>query len=500
MSHSISKILVANRGEIALRIMRSAREMGIKTVAIYSEADAGAPHMHYADEAMCVGGPQPSESYLNMDSIINTCKATQASAVHPGYGFLSENAAFAQKVKDAGFIFIGPNSKAIQLMGDKLSSKESAKSFDVPLVPGMEEPVSNVDTARAFATKIGYPVMVKASAGGGGKGMRVVQNESEFEENVNRAMSEALNAFGDGSVFVEKFVSNPKHIEVQILGDHHGNYIHLFERECSVQRRNQKVVEEAPSAVLSPEQRESIGQAAINVARSCGYYGAGTVEFIVDEQFNFYFLEMNTRLQVEHPVTEMITGVDLVKEQIRIAQGEKLRIDQADLSIRGHSIEIRVYAENPYEDFVPDTGTLQRYERPSGPGIRVDDGYVEGMEIPIYYDPMISKLISYGADRDEAIQRMNRAIDEYIVTGVETTLPFGRFAINHPSFRDGSFNTNFVSKFFNAEHLKPTFDQQEKEIAALCSGLWTANENTKPVFGSRTVKSTWKKRVRSNNG
>jgi acetyl-CoA carboxylase, biotin carboxylase subunit len=378
----IKKILIANRGEIALRIMRSAREMGIKTVAVYSEADREALHVRFADEAVFIGPPASSESYLRMEKIIAAAKSTGADAIHPGYGFLSENEDFAKLVEDEGLIFIGPSAASIELMGSKLAAKAAVAKFNVPLVPGTSEPISDVSEAKKIASKIGYPILIKASAGGGGKGMRIVQNESEFQEQMERAIGEATSAFGDGSVFIEKYVTKPRHIEFQIFGDKHGNVIHLFERECSIQRRHQKVVEEAPSSILTPERRNAMGEAAINVAKSCGYYGAGTVEFILDENSDFYFLEMNTRLQVEHPVTEQITGIDLVKLQIKVAEGEKLPFRQADLSMKGHAVEVRVYAEDPTNNFLPDIGTLKTYKRPQGHGVRVDDGFEEGMDIP----------------------------------------------------------------------------------------------------------------------
>lgn len=492
----INKILVANRGEIALRVMRSAREAGIKTVAVYSDADAAAPHVRYADEAVCIGPPASSESYLVVDKIIDACKRTGADAIHPGYGFLSENAKFAQRVKDEGLIFIGPSPASITVMGDKLASKNAVKAFDVPLVPGMEEPIGDINLAKEIANKIGYPIMIKASAGGGGKGMRIVNEEKEFEEQMKRAVSEAKSSFSDDKVFVEKFVSNPKHIEVQILGDQHGNVLYLFERECSIQRRNQKVIEEAPSSVLSPEQRKKIGEAAVNVAKSCDYYGAGTVEFIADENLNFYFLEMNTRLQVEHPVTEQITGLDLVKEQIKIAQGEVLSFKQEDLHINGHSIELRVYAEDPENGFLPDTGKLERYERPQGPGVRVDDGFEQGMEIPIFYDPMIAKLVTYGKDRKEAIDRMLRAISEYKIVGVKTTLSFGEFVLKHPAFVDGTFTTKFVEQYFKPEMLQKEVTDEIANIAAMFAFMHDKSKNhiaiTQP---SSQIKANWRNRI-----
>lgn len=493
----IQKILVANRGEIALRVMRSAREMGIATVAVYSEADAQALHVRYADEAVCIGPPPSSQSYLNIPKLLEACRMTAADAVHPGYGFLSENAAFAEAVTQAGITFIGPSAASIRVMGDKLSSKQAVKDFGVPLVPGMDEPISDVAYAKSVADSIGYPVMIKASAGGGGKGMRVVSDPSDFEEQMTRAVSEARNSFGDEAVFVEKFITNPKHIEVQVLGDQHGHIVYLFERECSIQRRNQKVIEEAPSAVLTATHRQKIGEAAVNVARSCGYFGAGTVEFIVDEQLNFYFLEMNTRLQVEHPVTEAITGLDLVKEQIRIAQGEPLDFAQNELHIHGHAIEVRVYAEDPSNNFLPDTGRLLRYVRPQGPGVRVDDGFEEGMEIPIHYDPMIAKLITWGSDRHEAMERMKRAIDEYTIVGVKTTLPFCRMVLDHPAFRDGSFTTKFVENHFQPEMLETEITKELADVAAIFTFELEREKQRRISLPASGGHSEWKKKRNS---
>lgn len=444
----MKKILVANRGEIALRVMRSAKAMGIKTVAVFSEADRLARHVRFADEAVCIGPASSKESYLRIDKIIEVSKALNVDGIHPGYGFLSENAQFAKAITDAGMIFIGPSTHAIEIMGSKLAAKQAVSNFDVPLVPGTDQPVSDVNEAIRLAKEIGFPILIKASAGGGGKGMRMVENAEELEEQMQMAISEAQSAFGDGSVFIEKFVTSPRHIEIQILGDNQGNIVHLFERECSIQRRHQKVVEEAPSAAVSPEMRKAMGDAAIKVAKAVNYVGAGTVEFIVDEQMNFFFLEMNTRLQVEHPVTEMITGVDLVKEQIRIAQGFPISFQQEDLKILGHAVELRVYAEDPENNFLPDIGILTTYQTPVGNNIRVDDGMEEGQQIPIYYDPMIAKLATFGNTREEAIKNMIHAIEEYKIVGVKTTLPFGTFVMNHPAFISGNFDTRFVEKYF----------------------------------------------------
>lgn len=491
---TIRKILVANRGEIALRVMRTAREMGIKTVAIYSEADRHAPHVRFADEAVCVGPPPSKESYLLGDKIIEICLQLGVDAIHPGYGFLSENAGFARAVRDAGLIFIGPSPESIETMGSKIAAKQAARRFGVPLVPGVDEAITDREAAKLIAEEVGYPVLIKASAGGGGKGMRVVEHAGEFDEQMERAVSEAIASFGDGSVFVEKYITSPKHIEIQILGDQHGNTLYLFERECSIQRRHQKVVEEAPSAVLTPDIRKAMGECAVNVAKACDYYGAGTVEFIVDDQLNFYFLEMNTRLQVEHPVTEMITGIDLVKQMIRIAEGKPLDIRQEDLQINGHAIEIRVCAEDPRNNFLPNVGTLTTYVRPQGNGVRVDDGVEEGMEIPIYYDPMIAKLVTYGQDRQEAIDKMVRAIDEFQITGLQTTLPFCRFVMFHEAFLSGQFDTRFVNLYFKPEMLDQPDDEAAQAIAAaLASYLLKQARPTSQIQQVTFSQSKWKK-------
>ncbi|MEY2753307.1 MAG: hypothetical protein RLZZ570_1253, partial [Bacteroidota bacterium] len=423
----MKKLLVANRGEIALRIMRTARQMGIQTVAVYSDADRDAPHVRFADEAYRLGPAPSSQSYLNVAAVVAACRASGADAVHPGYGFLSENADFAERIEAEGLTWIGPPPAAIRVMGDKLSAKAAAARFDVPLVPGSDGALSTATEAQEVADRIGYPVMIKASAGGGGKGMRIVHSADEVREAFENATSEALKSFGNGEVFVEKFVTSPRHIEIQVLSDAHGNHLHLFERECSVQRRHQKVVEEAPSAILTPELRDQMGEAAVKAAQSCGYIGAGTVEFIFDARGAFYFLEMNTRLQVEHPVTEEVTGLDLVAEQIRVARGERLPYRQQDLKLNGHAIELRVYAEDVTNNFAPDTGVLEVYRRPTGAGIRVDDGVYEGQEVPVYYDPMLAKLIAWGPDRQTARKRLIAAVDRYAVVGVKTTLRFGRF-------------------------------------------------------------------------
>lgn len=490
----MNKILVANRGEIALRIMRSCREMGIKTVAIYSEADRNAPFVKYADEAVCIGPPPSNQSYLLGDKIIEVAKQLDVDGIHPGYGFLSENADFATAVKKAGLIFIGPSPEAMDIMGDKLSAKAAAKKYKIPMVPGSEGAISSVQEGKEVALATGFPLLIKASAGGGGKGMRIVENIEEFEEQMKLAVSEATSAFGDGSVFIERYVAGPRHIEIQILGDSHGNIVYLFERECSIQRRHQKVIEEAPSSVLTPEIRKAMGECAVNVGKACNYEGAGTVEFLLDENKNFYFLEMNTRLQVEHPVTEMITGIDLVKEQIKVARGEKLSFTQNDLKITGHSLEVRVYAEDPTNNFLPDIGNLQTYKRPQGLGIRVDDGFEEGMDIPIYYDPMISKLITFGKDREEAINRMIRAIDDYQITGVETTLGFCKFVLKHQAFTSGNFDTHFIKHYFTPDMLSIE-NEDEATIAALFGAKLLSNKKVSAKSSTSETtseKSKWK--------
>ena len=493
----INKILVANRGEIALRVMRTAKEMGIRTVAIYSEADRNALHVRFADEAVCVGGPKSSESYLRGDHIVELCKQLHVDAVHPGYGFLSENAGFARKVEEAGIIFIGPSPEAIELMGSKLAAKAAVAKYNIPMVPGTEEAIRDVEAAKQIATEVGFPILIKASAGGGGKGMRIVERVEEFEDQMKLAVSEATSAFGDGAVFIEKYIGSPRHIEIQVLGDTHGHIVHLFERECSIQRRHQKVIEEAPSAVLTPALREEMGRSAVRVAQACDYVGAGTVEFLLDENMNFYFLEMNTRLQVEHPVTEQITGLDLVKEQIYVAEGKPLSFRQEELQIKGHALELRVYAEDPVNNFLPDIGRLETYKRPQGLGVRVDDGFEQGMDIPIYYDPMIAKLVTFGKDRQEAIDKMVRAIDEYQITGIETTLPFGKFVLQHEAFVSGNFDTKFIERYFTPEVLAPQHEEEVDEIAAVLAAILVNQRKPATVVdgvnGCAPAPTNWRK-------
>ncbi|MFK7774381.1 MAG: acetyl-CoA carboxylase biotin carboxylase subunit [Saprospiraceae bacterium] len=487
----MKKILIANRGEIALRVMRSAKKMGIKTVAVYSEADRDARHTRFADEAVLLGPAPSSESYLKMEKVIQAAKDTGADAIHPGYGFLSENSAFAKMAEENGITFIGPGTHAIEVMGSKLAAKEAVKAYDIPMVPGIEEAITDVELAKKIAGEIGYPILIKASAGGGGKGMRVVENEKELPEQMERAISEAISAFGDGSVFIEKYVTSPRHIEIQVLADTHGNVVHLFERECSVQRRHQKVVEEAPSVVLTPEIRTAMGEAAIKVAKACDYVNAGTVEFLLDENMNFYFLEMNTRLQVEHPVSELISGIDLVEQQIKVARGEKLSFTQDDLSINGHALELRIYAEDPLNNFLPNVGSLDTYIRPEGEGVRLDDGYEQGQDIPIYYDPMIAKLITYGKTREEAIGLMLKAIEDYQIEGVATTLPFGKFVCEHEAFTSGNFDTHFVKNYFSPEQLLKDQKVEQEIAAALAMQLFLKEKGQLKVVENE--ESNWKK-------
>ena len=489
----MKKVLIANRGEIARRVIRTLKKMNIASVAIYSDSDRNAPHVLEADEAVYVGESPSSESYLKQDVILQYCKELGVDGIHPGYGFLSENAGFARKVKEAGMIFIGPSPEAMEVMGDKLSAKQAVKEFGVPLVPGVDHAITDVNEAIKIAEQVGYPILIKASAGGGGKGMRLVENSAEFIDQMKLAQNEARSSFGDDAVFIEKFVTKPRHIEIQVFADRAGNTVYLFERECSIQRRHQKVVEEAPSALLTPELRKEMGEAAVAVCKACNYEGAGTVEFLVDADKKFYFLEMNTRLQVEHPVTEEITKLDLVEWQIRVARGENLPKLQDELQIHGHAIEVRVYAEDTLNGFTPDIGRLDRYRIPTGRSVRVDDAFLEGMDIPIYYDPMIAKLVVWGKTREDAIKRTLVAIDEYQISGVKTTLDFGKYVLKHPAFISGDFDTNFVKHYFEDPRIMYTAMEEEKE--ALSHGIdeiWDSiKERNKKEFASREITSSW---------
>jgi propionyl-CoA carboxylase alpha chain len=486
----VKKILIANRGEIAVRVIKTCREMGISSVAIYSEADRDSKHVQLADEAVCIGPAPSSESYLKGDQIISICQELNVDGIHPGYGFLSENAAFVKAVNQAGIQFIGPNPEAIDLMGSKIASKQAVEKYGVPLVPGINHAVEDVKEAQSVANEIGYPVLVKASAGGGGKGMRIVEKAADLEGQMKTAQSEAQSAFGDRSVFIEKFVTKPRHIEIQLLADNHGNVVYLMERECSIQRRHQKLIEEAPSAVLSDSLREQMGQAAVNVAKACNYSGAGTVEFLLDADHNFYFLEMNTRLQVEHPVTELITGLDLVQQQINVARNQKLSFTQKDIIPNGHAIELRLTAEETTQDFLPAIGTIETYNPPQAEYIRLDDFVYPGYKIPIYYDNMFAKLIVWGENRSQAIQRMIEAINQFEIKGIPTTLDFGRFVMQHPKFIEGDFDTNFISSYYTKEGIKKK-DQSLLEAAAIFTYL-EFNEHKIPTIASHN--SNWKNR------
>ncbi len=494
----MQKVLIANRGEIARRVIRTLKKMGIKTVAIYSDADKDAIHVREADEAVYVGASPSNESYLKQDVILAHCKNLGVDGIHPGYGFLSENAEFATKVQAAGITFIGPSPASMQVMGDKLEAKQAVKKFNVPLVPGVDKAIIDVQEAKEIALQVGFPILIKASAGGGGKGMRLVESIENLEEQMRMAQSEARSSFGNDAVFIEKFVSKPRHIEIQVFGDTLGNYVYLFERECSIQRRHQKVIEEAPSAVLTEALRGKMGEAAIAVCKSCNYVGAGTVEFLLDANLDFFFLEMNTRLQVEHPVTEGITGLDLVEWQIRVARGERLPKLQDELAIHGHSLEIRLYAEDTFNGFTPDIGTLNRYRIPTGEHIRVDDSFEEGMEIPIYYDPMLAKLIVWGKTRSEAIERMLQAIDAYQVSGVKTNLDFCKYVLKHEAFTSGDFDTNFIKHYFNTPELVKIAMQEEKiALESAVEILWNdLQEQNKREFISKPIHGAWKLMVR----
>ena len=490
MSVKIKKILVANRGEIAVRVMRACRDIGITSVAVFSEADKTAYHVRMADEAYHIGPAPSAESYLVFDRLIEVAKKSGADAIHPGYGFLAENAAFAKRCTDEGIIFIGPKAETISLLGDKLQARASALKAKLPVVPGVEFESGNIKDALKKADEIGYPVLIKAAAGGGGKGMRVVEAPEQFEESLKRASSEALSAFGDGRVYIEKYLQRPRHVEIQILCDQHGNAIYLGERECSIQRRHQKLIEESPSPMMTPDLREEMGEAAVNIAKQTGYVGAGTVEFMVDDTDNsFYFLEVNTRLQVEHPVTELVTGVDLVREQVAIAEGEKLRYRQEDISLTGHAIECRICAEDPEQNFMPSTGKLKNYRIPAGPGVRVDSGVVIFSEVPIYYDPLIAKLIVWGKDRTEAINRTKRALEEYRVSGLKTTIGFCHAVMDNDTFIKGKLSTRFLEEEYpNNEYtfLTETIIQQ----AALAVALDTFIKERKISVGTDEGKST----------
>jgi len=493
MAHSFRKVLVANRGEIAVRVLRALRELGIPSVAVYSEADRLALHVRLADEAWLIGPAPSRESYLRPERILEAARASGADAVHPGYGFLSENADFARQCQEAGITFIGPPSAAIEMMGNKVVARAAARRAGAPVVPGSDGPVADEAEAVEVAAGIGYPVMLKAAAGGGGKGMRIVRSESELRSALSLTKGEAASAFGDDEVYLEKYIERPRHIEVQILFDGHGNGVHLGERECTIQRRHQKVIEEAPSPSITALQREEMGQAALAIARAAGYVNAGTIEFIYSPDGKFYFLEMNTRLQVEHPVTELVYDVDLVKEQIHIAAGGTMRLKQADLVPRGWAMECRIYAEDPYKGFMPITGRIVRLRMPSGPGVRNDIGFYQGYDIPIYYDPMLAKLSVYGQDREEARRRMLRALAEYQIDGLKTSIPFHRWMLQQPGFIKGDFDTGTIDRDFKG--LLPEVDPEDEAAAMIAAVIHLHEGITGPAEagqGGPARMSAWK--------
>lgn len=486
------KILIANRGEIALRVIRACRELNIKTVAIYSDVDAKSLHIRLADEAVPLHGNTAIETYLNFEKIVDAAKKTNCDAIHPGYGFLSENAEFIKYVNNSGIKFIGPSDTSVRLMGNKVAARELMKKHNVPVVPGSLEPISDEATLLKIAEEIGYPILIKAAAGGGGKGMRVVYSKDELIKSFELAQSEAEKAFKDKSVFVEKFIPNPKHIEVQIIADEAGNYRHLFERECSMQRRYQKIIEEAPSISLNQEQREKVLNAALNAAKACNYFNAGTVEFLFDGH-DFYFLEMNTRVQVEHPVTEMITGVDIVKEQIRIAEGKKISFDQEEIKINGHAIEARIYAENPFENFIPSFGKIKEFRAPSGFGIRFESGIDGYSEVPIYYDPILAKLIAWGRDREEARVRLINALEETIISGVITNIPFNLFLLKSEDFIKNKFDTQYINREIKNFENYRWVDNLEEILTEISEALlsFPKNNSTNNTLKTHSTNSNW---------
>lgn len=490
---TIKKILIANRGEIAVRVINACTELGIVSAAVYSEADKFSYHTERADEAYCIGKAPASESYLDGKKIIDTALKSKCDAIHPGYGFLSENANFASQVKKAGLVFIGPPAKSIEAMGDKPVARQIMMDEGVPVVPGTTKPVAKVEDALDAAKTIGYPVLIKAAGGGGGKGMRKVESEKELKESFNRAVSEAESAFGNPVVYLEKYITSPRHIEFQVLADEKGNVIHLGERECSVQRRHQKVVEEAPSSILTEEERSKFGAIAVQAAKACEYTNAGTVEFLLDGDRNFYFLEMNTRLQVEHPVTEQVTHIDLVNEQIRIASGEKLRYKQNDIAMNGHAVECRIYAEDPLNGFYPSIGSITELKEPAGNGIRVDSGVKNDCEISIYYDPLIAKLVSTAENRKGAIARMIEALDDYVISGVKTNLSFCYFVMKNERFQKGDFDTNFVENEFKPELLN-VLSGEEKAFAAAAAAHYKHHSLKNNIISAGNVQqNNWKR-------
>lgn len=491
------KILIANRGEIAIRVMRACREMNISTVAVYSEADRTAQHVRYADEAFLLGPAAANESYLVKEKIIDIAKQSGAEAIHPGYGFLAENAEFAHMVQQSGLVFIGPNPETIRLLGDKMTARDTMARANVPIVPGIKNAISSAEEAKTIADNIGYPVLLKAAAGGGGKGMRVVREAKELPQLFKMARSEAKSAFGDDRVYIEKYLESPRHIEFQVIADQHGNVVHLGERECSIQRRHQKVIEESPSPIMDEALRRKMGETAINAARASNYINAGTVEFLVDKNRNFYFLEVNTRLQVEHPVTEMVTGIDLAREQIRIAAGLPLSFSAEDVVMSGSAIECRIYAEDPENNFMPSIGAIQSYREPNGPGIRVDSGLAKGDKVSIYYDPLISKLICWGRTRTEAIERTRRALEEYAISGVSTAIPFHKKVMNHPDFVSGNFSTHFIEENKELLELEDSIPEHDLKMMAALTCLYDLKyKQRKSQISTSPKMSCWKQESR----
>ncbi len=492
MKSVFKKILIANRGEIAVRVIRACRELGIATVAVYSEADRGALHVRMADEAFGIGPAPSRESYLVIDKIIDAAKDSHADAIHPGYGFLAENATFAKACEAAAITFIGPSAGSIALMGSKIEARRAVARYGVESVPGTLDPISSDEQARAIAASVGYPIMLKASGGGGGKGLRFVASEPELESALRNTRSEALAAFGDDAIYIEKFVENPRHVEIQILADRHGNAVYAGERECTIQRRHQKVIEECPSPILDEELRVRMGEAALKVVNAANYYNAGTVEFLVDAHRQFYFLEMNTRLQVEHPVTEMVTGLDLVKLQIAVAAGDELQLRQDDVVMRGAAIECRVYAEDPDSNFFPSPGRIVRLRKPSGPGIRDDGGVYEGWTVPIEYDPLISKLVAWGSTRDEAIARMERALREYQIDGIKTNIRFFLEVLRHPDFRKGDFDTGFIDRWQRDRKLDIKDERSHRNLGAIAAALFHSERSLPAPEIATKNESLWK--------
>lgn len=492
------KILIANRGEIAIRVMNAARELGIETYAIYHEVDTESLHTISADNAVEIFGDTPKQAYLDAEQIIEVAVANGCEAIHPGYGFLSENSRFSKACKDAGIKFVGPNEYAIEVMGNKTAARELMQKAGVPIVPGTKERITDLDKAKEIADDIGYPILLKAAAGGGGKGMRKVDSPKDFVDSYDAAQREARNAFGDDTIYMEKFIVNPKHIEIQVLADEHGNCIHLAERDCSIQRRHQKVIEEAPSTVLDEELRNEMGKVAVDAAKACDYVNAGTIEFLLDKDKNFYFLEMNTRLQVEHPVTELITGIDLAKEQIKVAAGQELAFEQEDIVVSGHAIETRIYAEDPLSNFMPDIGKVAYLRNPDGIGVRVDGGIERGDNVSINFDPMLAKLIVFGQDREEAIDKMDAALSSYKVVGTKTVIPFLKAVMKSDIFRNNYFDTGFVESNFDFSVLDEMKDKTEKDASVIAAYFYNRNKNRKKVNQVKPQPDVWKSKMLNN--